>query len=292
MRYEDSLGCTLHDQHPPFNKPSYLRKNRFVERLEAEYNAHLLELVDGRDDWEVLRPKRSAGSHRGVAQDVAERSPAGLLSGPHAHTEDSGLRRRGLPTRWNEDDKWTGLEVIGDGTELRFSGVCKTSDEAASIRTDYPIPIECGIYYFEITIMSKCKEGLIGIGFSGKKTSLNRLPGWENDSWAYHGDDGYIFSQSANGKSYGPKFATLDVIGCGVNFRTGKAFFTRNGVNLGELTISLASHFSISLTMILQALPSMTSTPWSCIRPSELRNRANSYAPISAANGLSSISMA
>lgn len=79
------------------------------------------------------------------------------------------------------------------------------------------------------------QDSLIGIGFSGKNVALNRLPGWEPDSYAYHGDDGYSFCCTNNGKSYGPKYSTLDVIGCGVNFRTGSAFFTKNGVNLGKL---------------------------------------------------------
>lgn len=74
---------------------------------------------------------------------------------------------------------------------------------------------------------------LIGIGFSGPKASLNRLPGWEPESWAYHGDDGFSFSCTASGKPYGPKFAAWDVVGCGVNFETGSAFFTKNGVFLG-----------------------------------------------------------
>jgi Ran-binding protein 9/10 len=78
------------------------------------------------------------------------------------------------------------------------------------------------------------KPSLISIGFSGLKVTLSRLPGWEPDSWAYHGDDGMTFNCTANGKNYGPKYSSGDVIGCGVNFRTGQAFFTKNGVNLGK----------------------------------------------------------
>jgi hypothetical protein len=77
-------------------------------------------------------------------------------------------------------------------------------------------------------------DRLISIGFSGPKVTLNRLPGWEPDSWAYHGDDGMTFCSTQSGKAYGPKYSTLDVIGCGVNFRTGEAFFTKNGVHLGK----------------------------------------------------------
>ena len=74
---------------------------------------------------------------------------------------------------------------------------------------------------------------MIGVGFSGQKVSLEKLPGWENDSWAYHGDDGMTFCCQLTGKKYGPTFTNQDVIGCGVNFLTGSAFFTKNGVFQG-----------------------------------------------------------
>jgi hypothetical protein len=243
LRYEDTIGYTVHEQHPPFFVPSYLRQSRFVERLKRDWNAHLAELEEGKGTREEQRPSRKVlGSHRGVAQDVVERPPAGLLSGVHSNSEEDEDRSKGLPSRWSEEDKWNGLEVLGDGSEVRFAGVCKIADEAASIRTDHPMPMECGLYYYEVTILSRCKEGLIGIGFSGKKTPLNRLPGWEAESWAYHGDDGYSFACSANGKGYGPKFETHDVIGCGINFRTGHAFFTKNGVHLGRFSPTLIHH--------------------------------------------------
>jgi hypothetical protein len=78
-----------------------------------------------------------------------------------------------------------------------------------------------------------CNRSSIGIGFSGKSVPLSRLPGWEPDSWAYHGDDGHSFCCQSSGKHYGPPFTAGDIIGCGVNFRTGSAFFTKNGDHLG-----------------------------------------------------------
>jgi hypothetical protein len=80
-------------------------------------------------------------------------------------------------------------------------------------------------------MLSTCR--LIGIGFCTEKVSLNKLPGWELESWGYHGDDGNIFCCQGTRKSYGPKFNTDDIIGCGVNFRNNTAFFTRNGHFLG-----------------------------------------------------------
>lgn len=73
----------------------------------------------------------------------------------------------------------------------------------------------------------------IAIGFSTKDVPLSRPPGWEPNSWAYHGDDGHSYCCQSSGKGYGPTFTTDDVIGCGVNFHTGSAFFTKNGNHLG-----------------------------------------------------------
>lgn len=76
----------------------------------------------------------------------------------------------------------------------------------------------------------------ICIGFSSKSVALNRAPGWEPESWGYHGDDGNSFASQNVGKQYGPPFSSGDTIGCGVNFRTGTAFFTKNGRFLGWLS--------------------------------------------------------
>lgn len=35
---------------------------------------------------------------------------------------------------------------------------------------------------------------------------FSRLPGWEPNSWGYHGDDGCSFAAEKNGTSYGPTY--------------------------------------------------------------------------------------
>lgn len=81
---------------------------------------------------------------------------------------------------------------------------------------------------------------MIGIGFSSSKATVERLPGWETESWAYHGDDGKSFfgESQGQGRPYGPTFGVNDTVGCGVNFSTGSAFFTKNGVFLGMHSVS------------------------------------------------------
>ncbi|KAL3422462.1 SPRY domain-containing protein [Phlyctema vagabunda] len=224
--------------HDQFLTPSYLKNSSYVQRLEEAHRAKVAMSKEGPSATSsqpgslstsassVNLQGKLAPSHRGMTYDLIEKAPP---------VEEDELAP--LPLKWNTHDKSGGLEVMGDGYEVKFTGPKSTSDrdhEACAIRADHPMPPQCGIYYFEVTIVSrKREESSIGIGFSGKNVPLSRLPGWEPDSWAYHGDDGCSFCCQSSGKSYGPPFTAGDIIGCGVNFRTGSAFFTKNGDHLG-----------------------------------------------------------
>jgi hypothetical protein len=167
-----------------------------------------------------------------MTYEIIEREP---------HVEDDGMTP--LPSKWADAVKYGGLDIAADGLEVKYIGPSKTGDhEAAAARSDHPMPPQCGIYYFEVNIISKGKEGMIGVGFSGANASLEKLPGWEPDSWAYHGDDGKSFCCQLQGKPYGPTFSSGDVIGCGVNFMTGCAFFTKNGNFISRSHVLLHQH--------------------------------------------------
>lgn len=58
-----------------------------------------------------------------------------------------------------------------------FSGHGKTHKDAASVRATHPIPASCGLYYFEVKIVSKGRDGYMGVGLSAQGVSMNRLPG-------------------------------------------------------------------------------------------------------------------
>jgi hypothetical protein len=74
------------------------------------------------------------------------------------------------------------------------------------------------VYYFEVAITDRGESGYIGIGVSHRSVSLSRLPGWEVNSWGYHGDDGRAFASRGTGESFGPTFTTGDVVGCGIDW--------------------------------------------------------------------------
>ncbi|KAG6854081.1 hypothetical protein C0991_010828 [Blastosporella zonata] len=141
-----------------------------------------------------------------------------------------------LPTRWSDQCRHSLLSVSGDGRDLTYHGAsCNGERDAAAARTVQLIPPACGIYYYETVILSKGQKGHISIGFAGPDVKLSRLPGWEANSWGYHGDDGCSFAAEKTGTKYGPTFGTGDIIGCGVDFTTHTAFFTRNGILIGPV---------------------------------------------------------
>ena|ERR1043166_3545497 len=59
--------------------------------------------------------------------------------------------------------------------------------------------------------------------------------GWELNTFGYHGDDGKKFRSFYTGRDYGPPFTAGDTIGCGINFYNRTAFYTKNGICLGNI---------------------------------------------------------
>ncbi|XP_053570732.1 ran-binding protein 9 isoform X1 [Bombina bombina] len=143
------------------------------------------------------------------------------------------LHRDPPPRAWSPRDKCSYLGLSHGNLRVHYKGHGKTSKDAASVRATHPIPAACGIYYFEVKIISKGRDGYMGIGLSTQGVNLNRLPGWDKHSYGYHGDDGHSFCSSGTGQPYGPTFTTGDVIGCCVNLIDNTCFYTKNGHSLG-----------------------------------------------------------
>lgn len=138
-----------------------------------------------------------------------------------------------LPRKWNSKDKYDFIGLSQDNLKVTYRGLGKTHKDAASVRATNSIPTSCGIYYFEVTVVSKGRDGYMGIGLSSEGVNLNRLPGWDKNSYGYHGDDGHSFCATGTGQSYGPTFTTGDVIGCCLNLVDHLCFYTKNGLHIG-----------------------------------------------------------
>ena len=161
-------------QHPGYNpssnggegrhgffKPTYLRGSKYMERLELAYKT---KLAAQREAHSTHSPglgslstssssvslHKMAPSHRGITNETMEHQPS---------LTDDGLAP--LPSKWAEADKHGGLEIVAEGFDVKYMGPSKlhVDHEAAAARADHPMPPQCGIYYYEVTIVSKGKEG-------------------------------------------------------------------------------------------------------------------------------------
>ena len=58
---------------------------------------------------------------------------------------------------------------------INWLTICE--QDASSVRATYPIPASCGLYYFEVKIVSKGRDGYMGVGLCAKSVDMNR---WES----------------------------------------------------------------------------------------------------------------
>lgn len=119
------------------------------------------------------------------------------------------------------------------GLRVKYKGPGSDDRDAASIRSNNPIPKGCPVYYFEVEILNKGRDGYIGIGMAVKDVKLDRLPGWEPRSYGYHGDDGHVFNGRGTGRPYGPVYTTGDWIGVIYDRIERTITFTKKGFQLG-----------------------------------------------------------
>jgi hypothetical protein len=137
-----------------------------------------------------------------------------------------------LPTQLNTIDIER-LSISTDKLTVRYVGRGNHSQDVGAVRTDWPCPQRCLVYYYEITIVDTGTRGSIAVGLADTNFPLNRQPGWEPNSFAYYGYDGRRYVDSERGENYGPRFGAGDVIGCGLLTERREIFFTKNGTHLG-----------------------------------------------------------
>ncbi|KAK6511041.1 hypothetical protein TWF506_010125 [Arthrobotrys conoides] len=151
------------------------------------------------------------------------------------------------PTRMSSTKKSKYIEVSEDGLTItegdlpdEFSDIDKEI-VAATVFADSPISPKVDVFYYEVTLkISDPGSPYVAIGLVADPCPTDRMPGLaysNTTSYAWHGDDGRLYTSRAPGAWYyfnnQATFKTGDVIGCGYNKVWKEVFYTRNGDYVG-----------------------------------------------------------
>ncbi|KAI6161984.1 hypothetical protein EDD17DRAFT_611081 [Pisolithus thermaeus] len=221
----------------PFPRPAYLEHTALRDLLQTEAPSSL----PSGGSQTTTRVDHSASGSRSrrspsVDSDEEDSSPPRELRKSPPPVLSASLPALLLPTRWCDEYRNSLLSLSGDGRDLVYQGTPSASEkDTAAARTIVPAPSACGIYYFEVELTGKASKSRVSIGFIGREVKLSRLPGWEKNSWGYHGDSGTICSGERNGTTFGTTFGVGDIIGCGIDFCQNRVFYTKNGTLLGTV---------------------------------------------------------
>ena len=178
----------------------------------------------------LQREEENKKTRRETDQDrSSENRESDTWNGAGLDTKDKNRRPRCNRTSFNADEST--ISKIGCNDDI---GGCQFLDK----------PMSKEFSYFEVTIVDYGRRGWIGVGLAHQTYPLNRMPGWDNDSVAYHCDDGKLFHENGKGTKMACPAQEGDVIGCGTRLNSTQevdlnpiVFFTRNGEEIGSKEI-------------------------------------------------------
>lgn len=140
------------------------------------------------------------------------------------------------PTELDTISSSGGFSVVGpDKLSLLYPNVNLHGHDVGIVKANFPAPLKRLLYYFEIYVKNAGAKGQIAIGFTTSAFKLRRQPGWEANSYGYHGDDGLLYRGHGKGETFGPTYTTGDTVGGGINYASQEFFFTKNGVLVGSV---------------------------------------------------------
>ncbi|KAA8538664.1 hypothetical protein F0562_028272 [Nyssa sinensis] len=125
--------------------------------------------------------------------------------------------------------------VLPDKLSVQYPGVNLHGHDVGVVQANRPAPTKRLVYYFEIFVKNAGAKGYIAIGFTCEGFKMCRQPGWEANSYGYHGDDGLLYRGQGKGEAFGPTFTVGDTVGGGINYASQEFFFTKNGTVVGTV---------------------------------------------------------
>ncbi|KAF9601450.1 hypothetical protein IFM89_020217 [Coptis chinensis] len=119
-----------------------------------------------------------------------------------------------VPTHLNTINSSGGFLVVSpDKLSVKYTNVHLHGHDVGVVQANCPAPSKRLVYYFEIFVKDAGTKGQIAIGFTNEHFKMRRQPGWDPNSYGYHGDDGLLYRGQGKGESFGPTFTSGDTVG-------------------------------------------------------------------------------
>lgn len=165
---------------------------------------------------------------------AASAAATATTSNSSSEVSEEALEFEEAPTELDTVSCAGGYSIVGpDKLSVRYPNAQLHGYDVGSVQANKPAPSKRLIYYFEILVKNAGAKGQMSIGFTGPGYRMCRQPGWEANSYGYHGDDGFLYHGHGKGEAFGPTFTTGDTVGGGINYATQEIFFTKNGTLIG-----------------------------------------------------------
>ncbi|ATZ57220.1 hypothetical protein BCIN_14g03780 [Botrytis cinerea B05.10] len=135
------------------------------------------------------------------------------------------------PTKWSPTCKNSRITITEDGLEASL----ESSDDLGfhgPVRANHPIPAGRKKYYFEVTVLEifgKNQSFRLGVAPRGTR--------WFDEVWSWEtGVTSSSYDLDTALCDEMQQYQTRDVIGCGIDFKEKKIFYTKNGKLLSNKT--------------------------------------------------------
>ncbi|KAH0594693.1 hypothetical protein MHUMG1_07527 [Metarhizium humberi] len=96
-----------------------------------------------------------------------------------------------------------------------------------TVRADYCVPIDKGIFYFEVEVIECGPGNVFAIGLAAESCPMNTMVGW-GSSWGYRSDDG-VFLRKNHPVGAGQKYRLGQTVGVVYDPTRKRLWFTLNG---------------------------------------------------------------
>ncbi|KAK9439898.1 hypothetical protein VB005_04515 [Metarhizium brunneum] len=170
-----------------------------------------------------------------------------------------GIMKR-EPTILSPYDRSDAITVSEGGIYRRLS--VTTRRENLGHRPSRSVPIDKGIFYFEVEVIECGPGNIIAIGLAAESCPMNTMVGW-GSSWGYRSDDGVFLSKN-HPVGAGQKYRLGQTVGVVYDPTRKRLWFTLDGEKAGEALENITGQ-------LFPAISLFTSTEPESAGPAEVR---------------------